>query len=117
MPYRADGKALLQPVPAPAHFCIRQTNPWVRKNSAQRVTDQPRVSPSRDVATQLFTSRKNLDGKRRGYRNRSRRLFPKQRQGAVANFGSREINLGSITGWLRNSHHTDRAQGDNSTVF
>lgn len=38
MPYRADGKALLQPVPAPAHFCICQTDLWVRKNSAQRVT-------------------------------------------------------------------------------
>lgn len=104
MPYRADGKALLQPVPAPAHFCICQTDLWVRKNSAQRVTDGPRVSPPRDMATQFFTSRKNLDSKRRGYRNRSQRLFPKQHQWAVANFGSREINLVSIMGWLRNSH-------------
>lgn len=42
MPYQADSKALLQPVPVPASFCIRQTDPWVGKNSARRVTGRPR---------------------------------------------------------------------------
>lgn len=60
---------------------------------------------------------KNLEGKRRGYRNRSQRLFPNQRRGAVARFGSGETQRGVITGWLRNSSHPNRAQGDTTTIF
>lgn len=45
--HRADGKALLQPVPTPASSCIHQTKLWVRKNSAWRVTNQAQSTRSR----------------------------------------------------------------------
>lgn len=69
MSYHVDGKALLQPVPAPASFCLCQTNLRVRKNSAWRVTNRPRGTRCHhrgrgDMATQLFTSRKKPRGQK-----------------------------------------------------
>lgn len=77
VPYRADGKALLQPVSAPASFCLCQINPCLRKNSSRRVTDRPQAPPSRDTTARPFTSRKNLDGKRERLREEKPKVVSK----------------------------------------